>query len=126
MGSRKQARESILASKEAIDQLMFLAGAPREIWRDVALSLPAPTSDVPPEQGRGADDPFAEVARSGYSFEEQRKWLGYIEGQIEYLASLALGAYPESSFEHRRARWTAIRLRVLLNRRLCRLGLQAL
>jgi hypothetical protein len=67
-----------------------------------------------------------QVARGGLSVEEQRKWLGHIEVQLEYLADLALAAYPEGSFEHRRARWTAIHLRVLLNMLRLKLGLQSL
>jgi hypothetical protein len=67
-----------------------------------------------------------QVARVGLSVEEQRKWLGYIKVQIEYLADLALAATPEGSFEHRRARWTAIHLRALLNLMRLKLGLQSL
>ncbi len=47
---------------------------------------------------------------------ERHKWIGYLEGPIEVLASLSLAAYPEGSREHLQARWAAIRLRVRLGK----------
>jgi hypothetical protein len=59
----------------------------------------------------GRDHPSGEPG----SVAEQGKWLGYIEADIEVLVALALAATPEGSAEHRRVRWTGIRLRIFLN-----------
>jgi hypothetical protein len=52
----------------------------------------------------------------GWSMREQAKWLGVVEGQLDYLAGLLFMAYPEGSEEHRKPRWAVIRLRVLFGK----------
>jgi hypothetical protein len=116
VGSRESVRERLFASKEAIEQLLAVAGAPLEVWQDAWIRPPKRDGDRPLEQERGHPDPFAAAGRRGHSFDEQNKWLGYIEGDMEYLVALALTAYPAGSGEHWRALWTAIRLRVFLDK----------
>ena len=49
------------------------------------------------------------------SVEEWARWLAYVDGQIDILASLLLVPDPEGGEEHRRARCAVIRLRVFLS-----------
>ena len=59
--------------------------------------------------------PHGVLPRGGAgSAEEWARWLAYVDGQIDILASLLLVADPEGSEEHRQARWAVIRLRVFL------------
>jgi hypothetical protein len=90
--SRREARESLLANKRVLDQMLHLTGPPLEIWRPIHLPLLA------------------------WSAKDVSKWLGYVEGQIQYLAALVIEAYPEAADEHRRARWAVIRLRVFFEK----------
>ena len=50
------------------------------------------------------------------SVAEWARWLTYVDGQIDILASLLLVPDPEGGEEHRRARWAVIRLRVFLTK----------
>lgn len=100
---RLSLRERLFASKEAIERLLVVAGAPLEVWQDAWIRPPERKVNRPLEQER-------------YSFDEQNRWLGYIEGDMEYLVALALAAYPEGSGEHWRVLWKAIRLRVFLDK----------
>jgi hypothetical protein len=95
--SRREARESLLANKRVLDQMLHLTGPPLEVRRPIHLPL------LPPP-------------RVAWSAKDVSKWLGYVEGQIQYLATLVLAAYAEGGEEHRRARWAVIRLRVFFEK----------
>ena len=116
--TRGQIRESLLANKEVIDRMLYLAGAPLEAWESMHVtSFKSPLLPDPPEITMGWSSPFKELPEAGWSRKDLQKCLGYIEGQIEYLVALLTVAFPkEGCEEHRRARWAAIRLRVLLQK----------
>jgi hypothetical protein len=106
----------VLANKQVIELMLHLAGAPLEVWQEMRIP-PPPQFDDPPEIAEeGWPSPFEELPRYRWMPAEQVKWLGYVEGQLEYLAALLLVAYPEGREEHRRARWAVIRLRVLFEK----------
>jgi hypothetical protein len=65
-----------------------------------------------------------DVPRDGASVEELRRWLGYIDDHIDYLASLAFAVYPRDSAEYHYARWTRVRLRFFVNVLRVKLGLR--
>ena len=56
--------------------------------------------------------------------EELKRWLGYIEEHVDYLAGLAMAVYPRESAEYHYARWTRVRLRFFLNVLRVKLGLR--
>jgi hypothetical protein len=56
--------------------------------------------------------------------EELKRWLGYIEEHIEYLAALAMAVYPRDSAEYHYARSTRVRLRFFVNVLRVKLGLR--
>jgi hypothetical protein len=114
--TREEARESLLANKQVLDQMLSLAGAPLELWEPVSIPLPPPLFDDPPEIACGWPSPFRELPAAGWSTREQFKWLGYVEGQLDYLAGMLFMAYPEGNKEHRKARWAVIRLSVLFGK----------
>jgi hypothetical protein len=58
------------------------------------------------------------------SVEELKRWFGYLEEHIDYLASLALAVYPRDSAEYHYARWTRVRLRFFVNVLRVKLGLR--
>ena len=49
-----------------------------------------------------------------WSTEKWARWLGHMAAELDTLESLLLAAYPEGREEHRRARWTVIRMRAFL------------
>jgi hypothetical protein len=57
-----------------------------------------------------------EPAHLPMSAEEQAKWLGEMEREIEALMAFLLSAFPETTEEQRRALWAVIRLRVILKK----------
>jgi hypothetical protein len=114
--SRRQARESLLANKRVLDQMLYLAGPPLENWRPIHRPLPPPQRDDPPEIAMTQPSPFRALPRVAWSTKDVGKWLGYVEGQMQYVAALLLAAYPEGGDEHRRARWAVIRLRVFFEK----------
>jgi hypothetical protein len=56
--------------------------------------------------------------------EELKRWLGYIEAHIDYLAELLMAVYPAASAEYHYARWTRMRLHFFLNVVRVKLGLR--
>jgi hypothetical protein len=114
--SHREARESLLANKRVLDQMLHLAGAPLDVWQRMRISLPPPWFEQPPEIAAGFASPFEELPLFAWSAKEQAKWLGYVEGQLEYLVAMLFVVYPEGSEEHRRARWAVIRLRVFFEK----------
>lgn len=119
---REAARESLFANKLVIDQMLVLAGAPLEVWREMFPAVPPPRLPEPPEIALGWPSPFKYLPRGGFSMGDQEKCLGYVEGQLELIVAMLLLAYPPGRDEHRRARWAVIRLKVLfdkLRRALC-------
>jgi hypothetical protein len=109
-------RESISANYELIGKMLHLAGAPLEGWQKMHIALPAPKFADPPEIATRLPSPFEDLPRYAWSDKELTKWLGYVVGELEYLAHLLLEAYPEGSEEQRRARWAVIRLHVLFKK----------
>ena len=61
---------------------------------------------------------------NGTREEELKRWLGYIETHIDYLAELLMEAYPRTSPEYNYAIWTRVRLRFFLNVVRVKLGLR--
>ena len=47
--------------------------------------------------------------------EELKRWMGYIEAHVDYLASLTMAVYPRASPEYQYARWTRVRVQFFLN-----------
>jgi hypothetical protein len=80
----------LLANKQVLDQMLSLSGAPLEVWQPMRIPLPPPRFDDPPEIGVGWPSPFQELLRLASSAKERAKWLGYVEGQLEYLTALLL------------------------------------
>lgn len=115
--ARREAQASLLANKETLDPMLHLGGAPKEPWKEVSFPLRSPPKlPDPPEITEGWPSPFKELPRGGWSAEEVAKWIGYVEGQLEYLVALLLVAYPEEREEHLRMRWAVIRLKVLFEK----------
>lgn len=114
--TRPKARRSLHANKQVIDALLYLAGAPLEVWQSVRIGMPPPGFDDPPEIATGWPSPFQDLPRLASSADERAKWLGYVEGQLEYLAAMVLAAYPKGHKDHLRVRWAVIRLRVLFEK----------
>jgi hypothetical protein len=56
--------------------------------------------------------------------EELKRWFGYLEEHIDYLASLAMAVYPRDSAEYHYARSTRVRLQFFLNVLRVKLGLR--
>jgi hypothetical protein len=113
---REQAMESLLANKRVIDEMLHLAGAPLEVWREMRVFLPLTKHEHIPEVAAMRSDPFQELPLGAWSAKERLKWLGYVDGQLEYLVAMLLLAHPEGTEQHRRARWAVIRLRVLFDK----------
>ena len=60
----------------------------------------------------------------GTKEEELKRWLGYVQAHVDYLASLAMAVYPRTSAEYHYARWTRVRVQFFLNVVRVKLGLR--
>ena len=109
-------RESVLANKQVIDQMLHLAGAALDPDAPRSIPLPSPQFQDPPEIATGWPSPFEELPAGGWSRSEHTKWVGYVENQLDYLMRLLLMAHPKGSEEHLRARWAVIRVRALFEK----------
>ena len=111
-----EARESMLANKAILDRMLQMAVAPLESWQALYVPVPPVRYEDPRTLTAEMPTPFQEFPPTAWSAEEWSRWTGYVQGQLDYLTSLAFSAYPEGTRAHLRARWTSIRLRAFLQK----------